>query len=67
MRYTKETQQAAVREYRQGKGVTEIAQELGAARSTVYDWIGKIGCANQKKEVNLKLFRELQVQNERLK
>ena len=67
MRYTKETQQAAMREYRQGKGVTKIAQELGAARSTVYDWIGKNGCAHQKKEVNLKLFRELQLQNERLK
>ena len=67
MHYTKETQQSAIREYRQGKSVTEIARGIGASRSTVYNWIEKDGCAIQKKEVNLKLLRELQMRSERLK
>ena len=67
MHYTKETQQSAIREYRQGKSVTEIARGIGASRSTVYNWIEKDGCAIQEKEVNLKLIRELQMRSERLK
>ena len=67
MHYTKETQQTAIREYRQGKSVTEIARGIGASRSTVYNWIEKDGCAIQEKEVNLKLLRELQMRSERLK
>ena len=67
MHYTKETQQAAIREYRQGKSVTEIARGIGGSRSTVYNWIEKDGCAIQKKEVNLKLLRELQMRSERIK
>ena len=66
MSYSKVTQKSAIREYRQGKGVTEIAREIGAARSTVYAWLEKDSSNCHKKEINVKLFRELQMRNERL-
>ena len=69
-RYTEEFKKQIVNLYLSGKSVSQLAEEYGLIEQTIYKWkklYAPSGTFNEKQEVTLKEYQELQKKNHQLK